>query len=207
MKRIIGVVGPAQSGSTLLYNIIKTMFEISGESYVLGRQNYGSKKENLLCKTHKYDPILQKKATHLFLTLRDLRDIVSSARKKYKKYYNLLGISKRAELNIGFFNIWKPHASYIFKYETYMSDKNQVIQEIADILGYQITSENIRFIIKNVEIGYEKSKFNIFGGRISHYYDNLTTEEVDHLNKKFHDFLEEHKYLDSGNNISTSEPN
>lgn len=79
--QIIAIVGPMHSGSTLLFNMVRMLLEHAGyrvESCwcsFFERNEYDPSVDFLIVKTHGYIDKLKKAADHIFLTLRDMRDI------------------------------------------------------------------------------------------------------------------------------------
>lgn len=143
---IISIVGPSQSGSTLVYNLIRLFYEKKGfkviSKFIYGKDINSLKKiinknEIHIYKIHNYCEQLKKVSNKIILTIRDLRDTVSSALKRYPEQFNTFKKQlERAEQNQVFFNSWEPYANYIFKYEDYKKRPVIIANRLFKILVY-----------------------------------------------------------------------
>lgn len=151
---IVAVVGPRQSGSTLLFNLVRWILASQGithdacgiQAYKMGL--YSKDVECLIVKSHNFDQELLDASSVVLLPIRDFRDCAISFHQRFKSLRCTSDIIGYVLDNMKQYEDWEPHDDYIFNYERYMESKNQHIRDIADILKVQLTDEDIMNIIK-----------------------------------------------------------
>ena len=206
---IISVVGPMQSGSTLLFNLLRIISTFAGKNtysswYFKRQKNMEEKCDYAIYKIHEYSDNLVKHSDLIFLPIRDIRDCVSSAKKRWpKKYTTVDSVVARAKHNLELIKKWEPHAGYCFVYEKYK--KNPIIQitKLCKMLKFDFKPWKIKQIYKKSNMLYKdsrlpvidnfKSKFyqrtlltkrhNTSNGAVGHYAKHLSKTEIDELNK------------------------
>jgi hypothetical protein len=139
--KVILIVGPSQSGSTLLFNMVRILLEDEGHVVdscwhsLYTRGEYDKRVDYLIVKCHFYEEALHKASDIVFLPLRDFRDSAVSCQKRYNNLNTPDEYIGFLLQNIGQFESWRPYATYIFKYESYMAQKQVVVVQIAAKLG------------------------------------------------------------------------
>lgn len=139
------VCGMGRAGSTAVFNIVKILLsEKYGDIYACHESNYdkkNQKKVNLL-KTHNKD--YDGWADIIITTRRDIRDVMASF-KQFHSTYKPANAAKWAKTFINWHQKWFDKSNYEVVYEEFMSDRNKIIDEIANILNvesYNITHIN-----------------------------------------------------------------
>lgn len=218
--KTIAVVGMRRSGSTLLFNLIRSLFILNGyELYSTQLQffDFSKRKDFNVVKVHQYDKEVHEKSDIIFSTIRDLRDCVASdIRFNYslgsKKRH---GVRNKSSEIINFYNKWKDHSDYEFRYEDYKLDGEKIINEVVDLIEQRL---DINFKIKdskslldNVNKIIELSKqregslafqsedlmfpTHITDGNVKSYYNTLSKEEISYIEKTYSSWLKNHNYI------------
>lgn len=217
------VVGPYQSGSTRLFNLVRLLYEKTGqkvysgwravEDNVAGYDVIVSKSHEELSPAHvvKFDSIL--------LPIRDVRDAAISLQERlYGKAAAPADQLINACLeNIRLFNKYDSVATYIFIYEEYGFD---YIKQFCGHMKIQLPDDDIvrvmieldemlysKEIVKDKPIGTQQQRdyyyktllsqsHNTSGGR-SKKYEDLSKEEHEKIlsNKTIANFLRDRGYL------------
>lgn len=201
------VAGLPQSGSTLLFNILRLTTQI-------GRLGYKA------TKTHGYDAKMHKEAAHIFLPMRDLRDIIASTKAKNPEFKNgnVIEIGKN---HIRWHKKWIDYCDYIWSYEKYKQDPLKIITEIQEKVlkrkPFQVehiykSAESLKDspnippaqipkytngggIHANFWKKTKLSKTHITNqGKIGDYTNRLTQAEILLIEKNFGYFLKEYGY-------------
>lgn len=139
--KVILIAGPSQSGSTLLFNMVRILLEDQGYSVdscwhsLYTKGEFDKHLDYLIVKCHFYDEALHKASDAIFLPLRDFRDSAVSCHKRYGTLETPEDYVSFLLQNIQQFESWLPHATYVFKYERYMGQKQRALAEVAAKLG------------------------------------------------------------------------
>lgn len=217
--KVILVVGMCQSGSTLLFNILRFMLEKKYQVYSCHYSDYDHDKacyaDYVIIKTHKHHIKLHSMADFIFTTKRDLRDTISSAKKRWPKTFNTTQkLIDRGHYNIHLLDIWKEYANYIFKYEAYFSNEDKIIREIGKHLNVKdIDTETI--VKQTLELYYlsdlpKKDNFdnetycktllskhhNTSNGKIGSYRDVLKEDDIIEIENTHKEWLIHNGYLE-----------
>lgn len=156
--KVILVVGPSQSGSTLLFNMIRILLKIQGYKvdscwYTLfKRGDFIKDADFIIVKCHFYDPDLQEQADIVFLPLRDFRDSAVSCHKRYKTLNEPSDYVEFILQDIGQFESWYPHATYIFKYEDYMENKELIMSQVLINFGIPNNAIDYSIVLEELDI-------------------------------------------------------
>jgi len=163
------VAGMAQSGSTLLYNIILNILDLQGFSkgyrgglapvdiaHVIDQGQYSLSKAH--DKTEKCIQFLQHKNIKVFTARRDLRDACASHVRKLKKrgLFKLgSNLSGRARHYLECYLDWEDRSDFEFIYEKYKNGdekrQNLIIRDIAQILNFKLEEKDAAHILYLVE--------------------------------------------------------
>lgn len=169
--KIISVVGPTQSGSTLIFNLLRFLYqkENTVSSCWVSEYKKGSFDpcDVLIVKCHGFQEILKNDSDEIFLPLRDLRDTaISRARRKGFKGINKPQFSFKWRLgkfvtymhkNIQLFNIWKEYSTYTFHYEKFKRDEREGLKSIAAHLSIEVNDKIIdEILLKSKELHQSK---------------------------------------------------
>lgn len=158
--KIISITGPTQSGSTMLFNLVRLCIIRMGYSvdscfivnYYAG--DYNKTVDYLIIKCHSFDDRILKDSSKILLPIRDVRDCAVSWKKRFlptetptaEQYIH--GII----LNIEMFDTWKARGAIVLKYEEYVMNKFQYIKNVINILGFDPSRINIQDIIRELEM-------------------------------------------------------
>jgi hypothetical protein len=179
MQKIIGIVGPTQSGSTMLYNMVRLIYEKAGytvDSCFITHfylKDYNHDAQILIVKCHDYDYELDKNYDILLLPLRDFRDCSLSWKKRYCPNASDSDIIKNMVDNISRFKCWE-HKSFVLRYEYYKLNQNNYLEQVLFVLGIKITNEDKENVLKEV--------YSIYKNQLNPTNDILK-------NKKDYEFL------------------
>lgn len=245
---IITVAGMPQSGSTLLFNIIRAILDEYGRKYetcLYGPVSYNrvlnyrdlkrlSKSYSFVVKEHHFQKELAEISDFVFISKRDIRDSIASRRRKGKELISkgkrqrglhqyepesLSGFIKWCEyLTIDCLEDWSEYQDYLFDYDNYSIEKNQlqIIANIKDVL-FPSSFNNVTHIgVNNVsstnwppaikirehvkienmkKIVDEKSFFSdkkiTSGGKTNNYKKQLREIEIDIIKSEFSKYIKE----------------
>jgi hypothetical protein len=183
--KIISVVGPTQSGSTLLFNLLRFILE---KDYIIDScwiSDFKLKKFNRQCdylivKAHGYDEYLKNSSQYIFLPVRDVRDSAISRAKRdgYKsekfksgnRKWNILAFKNNMNHNIDLINKWKSYTTYIFKYEDYMLSKEKMLGALCNNINRSLTKADIENIILQSEQLHNSKKIVEFDNPDNEFY-------------------------------------
>lgn len=198
--KVISVVGPTQSGSTMLFNLLRFIYMDTYKvdscwvaDYIKG--NY-SECDILIVKCHAFREILQKDSDEIFLPIRDLRDcVISTAKRKGLKGQKMPSLSIKWRIgkfirfihkNIDYFESWENDATYILKYEDFKADPSKGLKAIANHLSISLTDEDVREVL-------EKSR--------SQHKSKQIVKDDDKTNKQYKKTLMTQSHNSSGGKI------
>lgn len=141
LKRIIYSAGIPRSGSTLLYNILRTiLIKKFGDDLTYGwigdAETMQKSKINLI-KTHEVNRIDYWRAYQTFFTYRDIRDVLVS---RYRMF-NKKPTYKIAKYHITNIELAKKRANLVLKYEDMLSDRLKQIPIILETLKIDLDPE------------------------------------------------------------------
>lgn len=214
---VIGGMGLA--GSTLCFNICRFIceeLEFSYSTYLGVDKREGKKNKNdktiHIHKSHYYNNKFKGNDFFNIFVVRDLRDTVSSMKRKTPNKWNGNEIGC-ADYNMGYYKSWNgKKKDFIFKYENYKSKPFETIKEITKQLGIEFSDDQIKSVHNNAEnlknkdhIPEQQSgavwnetfltkKHSTNNGKIGDYRSNLTEEIVSKIEKKYRNFFETHNY-------------
>jgi len=140
-KKLIFSAGMPRSGSTLLFNMLKLILESEHKEKL--QSGWVEEIDELktadvyLIKTHHLNRMFIWRAGHTYYTFRDIRDVLVSREKKFKKEPNI-GIVR---YYIRQFEVAKKNSVRMFQYEKMISDKKNVLEQLAIDLEVSIDSE------------------------------------------------------------------
>lgn len=160
--KVVAVVGPRQSGSTLFFNLIRLILASSNHTVdacwidLYKKGLYKSNVDYLIVKCHDFDEGLNNATSLILLPLRDFRDSAVSFHKRFNNLKTIRDIIGYIHQNIKQYNDWESYASLKVMYENYMVSKEYYIDKIAKWLGVEIRSgvkESILFEIDTLHKG------------------------------------------------------
>lgn len=163
-RRIIGIVGCTQSGSTMIYNYVRLLCKLKGIRYDAGFIDVMHNKrytepypEIIIVKSHDYSEYITQHSILNILCYRDIRDAVVST---LTREFRLRDASGRVEVfhntnpiqsmldNIRFYNNWVGHAQYKARYEDIKPNPRIFLEYIADQLDVELTEDDITALIQ-----------------------------------------------------------
>ncbi len=212
------VAGMSQSGSTLLFNIIRNCYIQNGHKVNSILSTNGTTKSGYIniMKCHGYEFILHHISNLIITPIRDLRDCVASTKQRNPTFKNgnVIEIGRN---NLRWYNDWKKHSNYEFKYEDYKNNPMKILREVSKVLKLELDDEALKIVHAEVESlptnknlpeiqdGSEAlnplwcdtllSKHHITNGGKIGGYDRLTENEIKQLESIFNSWLKEHNYL------------
>ncbi len=155
--KILLVAGPSQSGSTLLFNMLRILLQMSKHKvdscwYTLYKEGiYDENADYLIVKCHYFDEELCNDSSYIFLPLRDFRDSALSTNKRYNNLNNEMDFENFIIQEIDQYESWSLYADYVFKYEEYIKDKINHIFEIIYVLNLNENNINITLLLKELD--------------------------------------------------------
>lgn len=213
--KTISVVGPTQSGSTLLFNLLRFVYLELGQTVAscwyedYFTHNYRRHTDVLIVKIHKWSPQLKMRSDHLFMPIRDVRDAAISGATRYEKGKDFQYLYAHMALNIALYHKWKPYAK-LFVYEQFVADRIAGLQSVIETLGVELTEEQMERVLKNSEEQFNAPNLpkkddketllsrnhNTSGGQSGKYRVYFTPEENEEIlrHQKVYDFLVEFGY-------------
>lgn len=155
--KLILIVGPSQSGSTLLFNMVRILLVKYGYTvdacwYTLYKQGaYNTHADVVIVKCHFFDENLCQMSDIILLPLRDFRDSAVSCHKRYHSLNTPHDYATFVLQNIGQFESWLPYATYVFKYEQYMNAKETELKEVGKVLNIEVSQELLTKTLPHLE--------------------------------------------------------
>ena len=160
---LIVCAGRSRSGSTLLYNIVRlTLVEIFGKKNVYGRginfyKKNQQRKYNIVKLHDSPDRYFWNSANYIFSSVRNEKDQRKSivAYKRIIKNVNMTEKKLDEFINNDFrrYKKWSQHKNFVgtFKYNNLLNHKEKVIRKVCKTLNKEISKEQIKNIIKEVD--------------------------------------------------------
>jgi len=158
--KIISVVGGTQTGSTMLFNLLRLcLTQLNYLVYSCGINSDMSVPiyddlDYTIVKCHQYNEFLATHSSIIFLPVRDFRDCAISWKKRYYPIENF-DANKYIDniiTNINTCNSWKKCNPCIIKYESYVENKTDYIKNIIKILNVDNKNIDISLIVKQLEL-------------------------------------------------------
>lgn len=157
--KIISVVGTTQSGSTMVFNLIRICLINAGfkvdSCFITNYEenDYNKSADYLIIKCHEYSEKLFEISSQIFLPVRDVRDCVISWKHRYSRNEKMSfdELIKHMSKNIDLFNIWLKPTTIILKYEDYVIDKNKYIDNLLEKLGLDKNSIDLEKIFTELD--------------------------------------------------------
>lgn len=202
-----------RSGSTLLFNICRLLFEQAygkDNTYANWHQFFeeGHEKKNNIIKIHDRSEKHTKWSNKIITSVRDLRYIMASY-SDFSKKFNINDAENLKRVCIGFIKIIESNvavADYVFKYENYFLDKEKIITEIAKCLEIPFEKLNIEIILKQID-DIKNKKYNKLDKDLTQMHPNhispkadkpitqrITIEQLLFIENNFSWFLIKHGY-------------
>lgn len=207
--------GMPRSGSTWLYNAIRLIINSSAqlaENFSCGwvdNVNYFdslNKKPNPSCtliKMHYYDQELVNHADYIFYSYRDLRDALASS----KRVFNGEPLIELADEWIKEYSKWTQVANFVMKYELMLEKKEEIIQDLANILKIDIGEPaKIQKQIMQMHYGSQGDKNLVYNevnllhrnhitnGKYGTWTDSLNQEFIEQVEQKHRQWFLAHDY-------------
>lgn len=202
-----------RSGSTLLFNICRLLFEqVHGKekTYATWCQFFTeeNQKEYNIVKIHDRNQKYTNWSHKIITSIRDIRYIIASYSDFNKKFNindpnNMLGVCR------GFIRLMDSNcdvADYIFKYEDHFLNPTKTITEIAKCLDLPLNKINIDLILKEIE-RIKKTKYkkldrdttqmhpnHISSKSNAHITDRMTIEQLRFIETNFPSFFKRYGY-------------
>ena len=218
LKKIC-IVGTHQSGSTLLFNLVRMIYEKNGKkvysSWALSPEEMneiGHKYDIILCKIHDTNKNYLKNYDIILLPIRNILDSAISAGVRVRNTSTNFYINNCND-NIRLFNKFMSIADFIFRYENYSVYNIKKVcatlninldnNEIIDIMRQLESMLNSKEIVKNDDITdteYQKTLLsqdhNTSNGK-TNKFTNLPNKQLDDIlkEKNILTFLEENFYF------------
>lgn len=182
MQKVIGIVGPKHSGSTMLYNMTRIIYEKMGYTvdscYITHfyLKDYNHNAQILIVKCHDYDYELDKVHDILLLPLRDFRDCSLSWKKIYHLSASDIEIIDNIIDNISRFKSWE-HKSFILRYEDYKLNPSHYLDQLTFILGIKMNANLKKEILLEVYSIYRDPLNPIINLSNQKEYEQLLQDE------------------------------
>ena len=202
-----------RSGSTLLFNLCRMLFEEEygkDKTYATWTQFFKEnqqKKYNII-KNHDRVQKLIDWADLIITSVRDPRYVIAS----YSDFNPKFNVNSESQIKsvcssyIKTFEIMKTLSDYTFRYESYFNDKTKIIKEIMNVLGINESKIDINKIIKNLDAikntKYEKLDRTVTQMHPNHIspkanktiHERLTKEQIRFIESNFSKFMLDHGY-------------
>lgn len=175
--RLILAAGMVRSGSTWVYNALRLILsscpEVRGDFSCgwWGEWKYVIPKRYMLMKIHEFDRKFIDKATLVVYSFRDIRDVMASSLRKFGYIQSI----EDADYLVNLHEQWMSVADFVISYESILSQKREVIDALAGILGvYDIDPTKVERQIDSLSYEDPGPK-NEFYHRINLYHKGHRT--------------------------------
>lgn len=203
VKPLIISCGIPRSGSTLLFNMVRLIFEQDeAQKKVIGGwfEDYdelGTNGELYLIKAHHLSYHLGLRSKKVYFSYRDIRETMVSAKRKF----NALPSIQMARNQVNLFNKAKKYADKMFSYEQLTQNKREVIEELANDLGIKVDVDKIIQSLDGfgkVEKGYSKvtllHKNHTTGTKFLDIEKEIEPKLLAQINEEFSQWFKENGY-------------
>jgi len=205
--KLILAAGMPRSGSTLLYNIIRLCLENKYQDalvscWIEDVLDFPRGKIYLI-KLHSIDGIYRIfswRASLIFYSYRDIRDVLVSRERKWGKKPSIAICKKYIQPDVAA----KKYANYIFKYEDFSNNLEGTIRFIANKLGIEVDTSKVlndlpsAWVDSRKNTGYDKITI-MHGGHSTGtepgtWRTSLPTELQNRIKEEFSWWLKENNY-------------
>ena len=219
MQKIV-CAGMVRSGSTILYNIARLLYEEkygAKNVYACWIKGYrrGDPREIHVVKTHQFDNKFIKDGAKVLTSRRDMRDVAASLMRKgwIKPRVNIVASIAKA---LSRYSAWYKHSIYDMKYEDMKTDLVRIINDVAAALELDFSNEEVAKIKKKLEsltymsdgkrnnVYNEKNlyhKHHVTDGEVGGYKKNLTKDMITQIEKKYPEWLATKKVGDAAKRV------
>jgi len=202
-SKLIFSAGMPRSGSTLLYNILRLILEEQygddlTHGWVEDLKTIPGKKVFLI-KTHSLDLHDRRRASKIFYTFRDIRDVMVSRWKKFDKEPGM----DMVRYYIRQYQFAKKHADMVIQYEAFTEHIPDYIRQIAQTLNYPVDVDTITNKLPDIKTNapnqYDSGKSLLHGnhatGTKKEEWKELLPESLQQqIHKEFDWWLKENNY-------------
>jgi hypothetical protein len=186
------VASMGRSGSTLLYNIIKT--------------------KNLNVRhCHYFDKNLLNWADVIISTKRDIREQLASTKRYLIKlnedFYTRKSdgthnsLLEECDMSIKIYLDWLPHTSKIMNLEDWFTNPKEYVKTVFKVLNFNLDNEEVNSIVHRFKDKSVKPKHITKTNELINYNNTLTDEEVnqviEHVKKNYEDIINELLYIEN----------
>jgi len=210
MKIII--VGTHQTGSTRLYNLIRTIYKKKNINFIAGwnlNPNNFEDNSNIISKVHSYNIDNLQKFDYIIMPIRNILDSCISRNKRFG-----VNFKKSCYSNIDLFYKFEKHCNFIFKYEEYSIN---LINKLCIDLNINLNTIEIIEIMKEVNDLFNDTQIpdkddnnnefykntllskhhNTSNGQINKFINKMNINEIKLLldDKKILDFMKYCNYI------------
>ncbi len=208
-KMLVICNGMARSGSTLQYNICRSLVEKldigKGEGFFEGNQLFNFQEQFLeggkdelfhVIKIHELYPKAVEMSLNGYVKIcyiyRDLRDVAASLKKKEK--VNAKALITSLDAAIAVYNKIKDIPNVLIQYENIVIDIAQAIREVVLFLGLEASKSTIEWVnkkcsretAKKVRLSWAVGRQNTqFNASLKPLYDSKTLLHHNHISKNF----------------------
>jgi hypothetical protein len=166
--------GMPRSASTWLFNVIRLIL-LSSPSI---KNNFSSgwihdnipPKLHTLLKTHSFNELLINRAKLVAYSFRDVRDAVSSAKRKFGREPTVEWCTKWIALH----EYWIKKAHIIMRYEDMLVDKRPFVEQISNHLGIKINPNDI--IDQTLQLPKDSKNVKGVHNKVTLYHPNHITD-------------------------------
>jgi len=229
IRVIVGGMG--QSGSTMLFNLIRFCYEDAGATvssawitkYIADPQKF--KGPVVVLKAHQFSNDIYKycgKISALFTPVRDLRDVVASAKRRSPSGFNTIeDLTEWARRNVKLhsgWDCWQGCQRTIPRYESYKENPPQFVKDICEVLDLKnirvdTILDRLETMVKHPDTpksdAWKSEHFNrtllskshiTNQGKVGGYLETLSDEEITALESMFGKWLIAHGYTLAASN-------
>lgn len=196
-----------RSGSTILYNIVRLLYEekYGDDVYSCWIQRYQKVRTEQfhIIKIHKFDKRLIQKSTKILTSRRDFRDVAASLTRKGWT------VNKSADCILDKvlerYEPWFTRLTYDMIYEEMMDDQVKIIREVSKALEFDTTDEEVTRIhntLKSLRYDSKGNKNSTYNetnlfhlghatstGAFGDYKKTLSEDAIKKIENKFPDWL------------------
>lgn len=210
-SKLIIAAGMPRSGSTWLYNAARLL--ISSIPSMSKDFSFGwvgdidniPKTKFMLVKMHDYDSRLVEASSCVLYSYRDIRDAVASSYRKFRRTPTI----EVADQFIAQYGKWENVAHYVMRYESMLTDKENIIEDLKNILLLEKNEIDNTEIVRTIEtLNYQNSgnkneiyhttnlyhRDHITDGRHGSWKDTLDISLVKEIEKKYKSWLIKNQY-------------